>query len=419
MKLKNERKGRLMSNNSDFFEKKKPWSIAKDLLLEKYLWPYLTKIAKLGLPLTYIDGFAGQGRFEDGSEGSPLIALNKINEYRNSDYSQIPINAIFVEKKHSLQLQNSIMDYPNCKVFAEDFCNFFEREINNIPTASSVFMYLDPFGYSSLKYKYFDQLATRNFRSLEMLINFNSFGFVRNACRVMKLEYFDEAKNQLLDGDEEIDSTKLQISRLNSIAGGDYWQQIIKNNTKKRLIKGLYKDAVDGKTAEIDFKNAYLVLLKKKFRYVLEMPVSESDGSVPKYRMLFVTNHRDGFLLMVDNICNRWKYLKDSWNSGQLSLFEDTQNSLGKYITSDILEETILDHIYPGCSEVHITDFLVSIFEEQGPICKTGDLSQTIKRLEAKDKVVVRRVPPFTPTGKVSKFMDEKNGHHVFVGYPK
>ena len=32
-------------------------------------------------------------------------------------------------------------------------------------------------------------------------------------------------------------------------------------------------------------------------------------GQRPKYRLIHATNHRDGCLLMVDNICNRWQAL--------------------------------------------------------------------------------------------------------------
>lgn len=46
----------------------------------------------------------------------------------------------------------------------------------------------------------FDKFEAYGFRTLEMLINFNSFGFFRDACRVMKVGYkHDEALRNLDD----------------------------------------------------------------------------------------------------------------------------------------------------------------------------------------------------------------------------
>ncbi len=62
--------------NIEFFVKKREWSVVKDALLQCYLAPYFTKILRTGRPLVYVDCFAGEGRFDDGNVGSPIIALD-------------------------------------------------------------------------------------------------------------------------------------------------------------------------------------------------------------------------------------------------------------------------------------------------------------------------------------------------------
>lgn len=70
----------MAKDNSTFFLKKNIWSEVKDELLGCYLRPYVQKILATRRPLFYVDCFAGKGRFDDGTKGSPLIALEIIDE---------------------------------------------------------------------------------------------------------------------------------------------------------------------------------------------------------------------------------------------------------------------------------------------------------------------------------------------------
>ena len=81
-----------MSNNKNFFAKKRAWSLVKDELLRCYLAPYLNKIYVTRKPLLYVDCFAGKGKFDDGKEGSPLVAISCVRDslarFVNADYSR-------------------------------------------------------------------------------------------------------------------------------------------------------------------------------------------------------------------------------------------------------------------------------------------------------------------------------------------
>ena len=70
----------MSKKNDDFFKEKKPWSEVKDQLLGCYFKPYVQKILHTRKPLEYVDCFAGKGKFDDGKPGSPLIALELIDE---------------------------------------------------------------------------------------------------------------------------------------------------------------------------------------------------------------------------------------------------------------------------------------------------------------------------------------------------
>lgn len=405
----------MSQNANEFFEEKKSWSTAKDMLLKNYLPQYLTKIAKLHCRLVYIDGFAGKGKFDDGSIGSPLIALEEIAKYNENGSPHLVARTIFVEKKFSKALKENLSNYPTAEVFSEPFEKFFEEEMPKLQQFGILFMYLDPFGYSSLKFDIYKRLRMMEFQSVELLINFNSFGFIRNACKLLKMQYYDDDLGKFLEEPEESETIFKEVQKLNDIAGGDYWQDILKNNIEMRKIKGMNVEAVNGKTAEIDFKNAYCEKLREIFGFVLEMPVAEKDGTIPKYRMLHLTNHKEGYLLMVDNICQRWKALRDSWNNGQLLLFDNDKNLNGHYITEQLILDYVQSCLQEMNNDMHIDDFLVDMYQQFGPFCKTGQARQTIKRLEKQGKLRIIRDPAFTKTGKRSQFMDEKKRSVVII----
>ena len=76
-----------------------------------------------------------------------------------------------------------------------------EKIIDILKTKSgqNVFLYIDPYGIRALDTALFDQFQTFGFNTFEMLINFNSFGFFRDACRVMCVEYKNDVALQGLE----------------------------------------------------------------------------------------------------------------------------------------------------------------------------------------------------------------------------
>ena len=79
----------MAKKNNDFFVEKKAWSVVKDELLGCYFMPYVSKILHTGRPLVYVDCFAGKGKFDDGTPGSPLIALEAIDDLIEYDPSKM------------------------------------------------------------------------------------------------------------------------------------------------------------------------------------------------------------------------------------------------------------------------------------------------------------------------------------------
>ena len=184
----------MAKNQRDFFKKKNEWSEIKDTLLRCYLPQYFQKLLVSGKPIFYIDCFAGKGKFDDGNDGSPLIAMQIINERLGMSRISRKNNAIvpcFIELNHAADLEQNLMLHPYQYGTPQVVDGKFEDNIRGLlkdKRGYNVFLYIDPYGIQALDSQLFDEIGTYGFRSFEMLINFNSFGFFRDACRVMKVD---------------------------------------------------------------------------------------------------------------------------------------------------------------------------------------------------------------------------------------
>lgn len=180
----------MAKNQRDFFKKKNEWSEIKDTLLRCYLPQYFQKLLVSGKPIFYIDCFAGKGKFDDGNDGSPLIAMQIINERLGMSRISRKNNAIvpcFIELNHAADLEQNLMLHPYQYGTPQVVDGKFEDNIRGLlkdKRGYNVFLYIDPYGIQALDSQLFDEIGTYGFRSFEMLINFNSFGFFRDACRV-------------------------------------------------------------------------------------------------------------------------------------------------------------------------------------------------------------------------------------------
>ena len=192
----------MAKKNDDFFLEKKPWSVVKDEILGCYFKPYVSKILHTYKPLVYVDCFAGKGKFEDGNRGSPLIALEIIDQCRASTtMQQAQINATFIDLNYADDLRRNLGSYPWVKIVSgkyEDNIKTILRGKENC----NIFLYIDPYGIKALQCSLFDEFARGHFNSIELLINLNSFGFIREACHALgttgSVKYFSQNGLQAL-----------------------------------------------------------------------------------------------------------------------------------------------------------------------------------------------------------------------------
>lgn len=150
----------------------------------------MAKILHTGKPLVYVDCFAGKGKFDDGNPGSPLIALDIMQQSLSNSKANghLQILPTFIDLNYADDLRNNLKDYPRAKIVSGAYENTIDELLKN-KNGCNVFLYIDPYGIKSLNCQKFDELADRKFNSIELLINMNSFGFIREGCRVMGKQF--------------------------------------------------------------------------------------------------------------------------------------------------------------------------------------------------------------------------------------
>jgi len=75
-----------------------------------------------------------------------------------------------------------------CEVIPGDYEQCVLRFLSGrLERDRNYFFYVDPYGVKSLEFDHCARLKQVGFHSLEMLINLNSTGFLREGCRLLKL----------------------------------------------------------------------------------------------------------------------------------------------------------------------------------------------------------------------------------------
>jgi three-Cys-motif partner protein len=73
-----------------------PHTQVKHAILRKYWEAWLPIMTKFNQRVLYIDGFAGPGRYAEGEDGSPLIALKSARDHIARPKEEVAF--IFIEK---------------------------------------------------------------------------------------------------------------------------------------------------------------------------------------------------------------------------------------------------------------------------------------------------------------------------------
>ena len=200
-----------------FFASQKPAAVFKHGVLDSYVAPFIGKTGSTSRDhrVAFIDGYAGPGKYDDDTYGSPARAIELAREWahnrrvecyfveKNPEYLE-PLNALVAEKAAGLSvevLEGDINDH---------MANLVEKTAS-VPT----FMFLDPFGlvvpFSSVVHA-LTRPSGYGMPNIEVLINFSSAGLRRIAG--------------MLDKSAATQGREASLARMDEVCGGNWWREL-------------------------------------------------------------------------------------------------------------------------------------------------------------------------------------------------
>lgn len=166
--------------STEFFETQQPASKVKSLIASKYFGAWamiMTGSRSQEKRIGYVDLFAGKGRFDDGSESTPVLVLRDVVR---RDRLKKPVHTFFNDRdasmidllREEIDGLDGVEELNNEPVYS---CETVSPQIVDrlalfarIPT----FVFADPFGYVGLSLALLDKLLCH--RKSEVLIFFNT-----------------------------------------------------------------------------------------------------------------------------------------------------------------------------------------------------------------------------------------------------
>ncbi|HEX8949309.1 MAG TPA: hypothetical protein VF790_10135, partial [Dissulfurispiraceae bacterium] len=145
--------------------------------------------------------------------------------------------------------------------------------------------------------------------------------------------------------------------------------------------------------------------------YTVNIPIKVKSSHLPKYRLIFGSNHEDGLILMADNMNKKWKEMLEQGRNYQGVLFEFEFPDLTLLKGFDIHKD-ILACLPPDGTGILLKDVIVRLMMRYGITFSESEHKQKVKELE-NATLYIDRIPAHTPkTGKPATSMDY-NVYHI------
>jgi three-Cys-motif partner protein len=301
--------GRVPSNE-DFFATKKAAAVFKHGILSRYPVVFASKagMSVQGRRVTFLDGYAGRGRYDDGQPGSPLLLMEsaeQVERFRS-------VRGIFVERDddHFENLSRVLAERGGDRkpVLYHKSLDECLPEILDLVKNDALFAFLDPFGpaldFGLLR----SGLLGRPLRPpTEVLLHFSVSSVARMGGALRKTR----AGGAPLTG-----SDLKSAQRLNRFLGGDWWQQHFAAVSDVR-------DEHRATLAAMAVADQYRAMIAAGTGFMsVSMPVRPRPELLPRYVLALFTRHVEGVWQFADALGKAgadWRNacLVEAWNRGR------------------------------------------------------------------------------------------------------
>ncbi|RPI86338.1 MAG: three-Cys-motif partner protein TcmP [Chloroflexi bacterium] len=314
-----------MSQDKDnFFREQKNWSKRKLAIIRGYLASFskiLGSTTKQSC-VYFIDGFAGAGRYQDGSPGSPYLAAELAQQYCN-EQRPYHLNCINIEENEENYRNLVLVTAPFNGLIDNYFGSFssnLQLILNKIGKCPALF-FIDPFGVKGTEWKCMHKIIHRQ-APTDIWIRFDH-------KTIRRLSGFFDS------GTRGAESKIQNLLELYGISRPDNLYQMLQGDLpEERIFKAL--SLYVGKLEE-EFRNA------RGTGYSFGFPIVSLNGEI-KYHLVFASAHQKAALLASETIYsverNRNHETEEykQRKSGQLILFstEPTEEEISLFISEKL-----------------------------------------------------------------------------------
>jgi three-Cys-motif partner protein len=269
-------------SDSGFFSERKAAAVLKHGVLSRYVTVFAAKTGSTstGSRVLVLDGYAGDGRYDDNSPGSPIFMTETARKFAPT--RQIELH--FVEKKKKryeklnniLEAEASDVQWKTYKGDVSEHLDTVLGRADGIP----FFGFLDPCGlglsFDDIVNKIYSRPSGRWSPGTEVLINFSAEAVRRIGGR---LKESAGAKGR-----------EATLARMDAVCGNDWWRQISLNADS------------DEKAAEAIASEYLARLTKATGADGWVTPVKNAYHHQAKYTLIFLTRHQDGLLVFGESL---------------------------------------------------------------------------------------------------------------------
>lgn len=402
----------MSSDGNALLSSRQPQSAHKHALLETYGISFVMKLGRGSKAVSLVDGYAGQGRFDDGKAASAELLLI---EALKSKGMGIATKVTVVEKDRSrFNLLKSVVDgYRNHAVDAVALHGTCAEHLQTIEDRSKgvpLLLFLDPCG-ATLPW---DDLTTFLLRRgstprTELLMNFSA-GLTRRASGVLYKSR--NTDNSAVDKDALKDG-KAAIERMNLVCGGDWWGDVA-------IAEHVRSGEQHWESAAHAVAEEYLKRLGRATNMdYMSIPVYKQKGQQPIYHLMFLTHDSRGIWVFADSAAKA----REVWLGVELEKRDAKDENRGEPLFDYVDEEakftieSSVAHIKTNLMDllelkqsIRVGDYPFEVFGDYLGVARETSVTRAIKQLEKEGKIVREHkdTPPGGGKPKYRKIYDNQ-----------
>ncbi|WP_328698496.1 three-Cys-motif partner protein TcmP [Streptomyces sp. NBC_00342] len=284
-------------------------------LLRRYLPQFggMTGTQSYDKRVVYLDGYAGEGRYENGQPASAEIALRVASHLRSK--AGLTLECFFSEAqaKSYGRLQEVVQQYRASGVGVRAHAHHGEvdgvlDQVVERAVREPLFLFLDPCGLVLPQERLVEVLARKRPQkrpATELLMNFSMMAVWRLGGHVRSPK-----------GNEK------SLQRFDDVCGGTWWREYFADAVASRGRNGAAEDAIEAVAGE------YARRLEQRTGMVVQsVPVSHSPRQRAVYRLVFATRSPYGLWVFGDAVARAraewWKELEEREEDALFSLAPD------------------------------------------------------------------------------------------------